>query len=178
MGTPSISEGSAVADALTRVFGKSFKELDAVDFWGKDGNIYLGDVGGQGLMGTKLDGGRISKPFGYHSGVCENVYVIDDGDGRLGGEDLFLHADGYYQEKVTRSSGFLGLGSTTSLEFAFRFTTLFNAFFQKVSGYEAAKSSNLPANVEGIVQSLMQYKGEPFTKAESVLNGSCFEAER
>lgn len=155
MSTPFIREGHSAAIALSKFFRKSFDELDAAD-GEKDGGISLGAANNNysGLMANSDFASKIAHPLSMHmlmGGICENIFVIDNGDGKIGEGDLLLHADGYYQEKGKVSSGFLGVFPAYSLDFAFRVAPLFSPRFQKVSGYEAAESDDMSANVEPII---------------------------
>src|SRR3989338_8138884 len=162
MGTPSITKGQPLADVLAKLLGRSFDNLAKADRY-EDDEIYI-----RGLAENSTYQNRVAMPFSYRTDICENIYIVDNGNGKLDPDDLLLHADGYYQEKVQRSSGFLGLGSTASLEFAFRYARLGVARFHEKSGYEAAGDDRLPANVMPIVAELKRSYGATF----SVIHGT------
>lgn len=156
MGTPSIREGQPIAEILVKLLGIDFDKLAEADRFDDD-EVYI-----KGLAEDPTYSSRVAQPLSYRTDICENIYIVDNGNGKLDPEDLLLHSDGYYQEEVERC-GFLGLSCSSSLEFAFRYARLGVARFQDKSGYEAAGDSRFPANVAPIVSELGRSYGKSFS---------------
>lgn len=97
--------------------------------------------------------GRIIQGRGYLN--CENAWFIDNGDGKIGEGDLFLHSDGYYK---------------VNYDYAFRFTHLFKPVrTTDKSGPDADSTSALPPEVQNIKKNVERFKGASFKKIEEIL---------
>jgi hypothetical protein len=85
-----VAVGSKAAESVAKVLGKNVNELDAMD-GKKDGQINLYELA---RSNNHIVGPEKTREV---AGEC-NMYLIDNGDDKVGEGDLFLNADGWYKE--------------------------------------------------------------------------------
>jgi len=102
----SIAKDSAVASALAKTLGSTVDELYG-QFKDKDGYFDF-----QALKQNSRYANRIYDPYKYSlsCGKIENLYIVDNGDGKIGAGDLFMKGDGYYMQKDEMAFRYAVLG--------------------------------------------------------------------
>lgn len=154
MSTPIIDSRTTLAKWIARTLQTDVKTLDKVD-GEKDRAINLWS-----LYRSKAFKDRIIKGRGY--GNCENAWFIDNGDKKVGENDLFLHFDGFYSLRMPS-------GKATRT-FGFRWTRLFRKIRKtRKMGYEARFISALTPGAQKIKITVEKYKGRSFKKIEAAL---------
>lgn len=154
MSTPGISTNSDLARELAKALSKEVSRLDEMD-GEKDNVIWIGGLKNNSSLRDRIF--MFSTRPGYE--ICENAFLVDNGDGKIGNGDIFLHADGYHQQKDGR--------------YAFRFAKLFAPRqLQEKQGSEAAASADLPVRINGMLLAPIEsQKGKNF---KDVLNQPLF----
>ena len=150
MSTPMIERNSALARTLAETLGTTAEALSkqfSVSGWGKE---YISILS---LKNSKAYGKRVLDSYLYGKcGKCENAYYVDNGDGKIGNGDLFLHSDGYF--KVNR-------------EHAFRFVEVGKRYAVQESSkpWEGSNNPNLTQEAHEVLTAILTKKGHPFTKS-------------
>ena len=81
---------SKAANDVAKVLGKKVNELDAMD-GEKNGQVNIYKLA---QSDSRIVGPKKTRDV---AGEC-NMYLFDNGDGKVGKGDLFLNADGWYKE--------------------------------------------------------------------------------
>jgi len=161
MGVPNVKLNSKVGKALAKTLGMTPDKLDRADGL-KDGEFNMSRIVSiytkQSSQIVKLRK-RIIAP--HHASKCENVYLVDNGDGKIGKGDLFLHADGYYSEKS--ASGY-----------SYRMARLFAPRkIQSKSGSAARKNPKITPQENKWLKAFEALKGQTYASVKGKLKAVC-----